>query len=59
MACAQPTAKWLYAFGVPKSSTWEVRNSTVSRSAAPLRLIISLKVPLIVPSAEAPLSPMM
>ena len=34
-------------------------NSGVSRAAAPLKLIISLKVPFSVPSAEAPLSPMM
>jgi hypothetical protein len=33
-------------------------NSGVSRAAAPLKLIISLKVPFRVPSAEAPLSPM-
>jgi hypothetical protein len=34
-------------------------NSTVSSAAAPLSVRISLNVPLIVPSAEAPLSPMM
>ena len=34
-------------------------NSGVSSAAAPLKLINSLKVPLSVPSAEAPLSPMM
>jgi hypothetical protein len=34
-------------------------NSGVSSAAAPFRLISSLKVPLTVPSAEAPLSPMM
>ena len=36
----------------------EARNSGVSSSAMPLKLVISLKVPWIVPSAEAPLSPM-
>jgi hypothetical protein len=34
-------------------------NSVVSMPAAPLREMISLKVPCGVPSAEAPLSPMM
>jgi hypothetical protein len=32
-------------------------NSGVSIAAAPLKLIISLKVPFSVPSADAPLSP--
>ena len=34
-------------------------NSGVSSAAMPLKLAISLKAPFIVPSAEAPLSPMM
>jgi hypothetical protein len=38
---------------------WDAIISAVSNSAAPLRVRSSLKVPLIVPSALAPLSPMM
>jgi hypothetical protein len=34
-------------------------NSGVSSAAAPLKMKVSLKLPLIVPSALAPLSPMM
>ena len=37
----------------------EAMNSGVSSAAMPLKLAISLKAPLSVPSAEAPLSPMM
>jgi hypothetical protein len=36
-----------------------LRNAGVSIAAMPLKLIISLYVPFNVPSAEAPLSPMM
>jgi hypothetical protein len=35
----------------------ETRNSVVSSAAMPLKLAISLKAPFGVPSAEAPLSP--
>ena len=59
IAWAQPTAKWLYAPGVPKSSMCDAMNSGVSRAAAPLNRNISLKEPLSVPSPDAPLSPMM
>ena len=34
-------------------------NSGVSRAAIPLKFAISLNAPFMVPSAEAPLSPMM
>ena len=34
-------------------------NSGVSMAAMPLKLAISLKAPFMVPSADAPLSPMM
>ncbi len=40
-------------------STCAMRYSGVSRCAAPLKMNISLMLPLIVPSALAPLSPMM
>ena len=59
IACAQPTAKWLYAVGVPNSSILETMNSVVSSPKAPFRTTSSLKHPVGVPSADAPLSPMM
>ena len=59
MACAQPTEKWLYASGVPSWSIREARNSGVSMAAAPLKNRYSLKLPLMCPSADAPLSPRM
>jgi len=49
----------LKASGVPNLSIRAAMNSVVSSAAAPFMLIISLKVPCKVPSAEAPLSPMM
>ena len=47
----------MYASGVPKSSILPIRNSTLSMPGIPLSVVISLKQPRIVPSAEAPLSP--
>ena len=49
----------LYAAGVPNSSILDNKNSVVSMPAIPLRTAISLKQPTGVPSADAPLSPMM
>ena len=45
--------------GEPNSSILLSMNSGVSSAAMPLKLAISLKAPLRVPSADAPLSPMM
>ena len=44
---------------MPKSSILDSKNSVVSMPGIPLSVAISLKQPFIVPSAEAPLSPMM
>ena len=44
---------------MPSWSLVVSRNSGVSTAAIPLKFAISLKAPFIVPSAEAPLSPMM
>ena len=44
---------------MPSLSFTETMNSGVSIAAMPLKLAISLNAPLIVPSADAPLSPMM
>lgn len=59
IACAQPTEKWLYASGVPAGPIRDSKNSGVSSAAAPLKNRYSLKLPLMWPSADAPLSPMM
>jgi len=45
--------------GVPKSSMRAAMNSAVSSAAAPLKMNVSLKLPLTMPSALAPLSPRM
>ena len=58
IACAHPTEKWLYASAVPNWSMRAAMNSGVSSAAAPLKKRYSLKLPLMCPSAEAPLSPM-
>ena len=44
---------------MPSWSLTEAMNSGVSIAAMPLKFAISLNAPLTVPSAEAPLSPMM
>ena len=59
IACAQPTAKWLYDSGPPNLSSRSIMNCGVSIEARPLKFSISLNVPFSVPSADAPLSPMM
>jgi hypothetical protein len=48
----------LYARGVPRSSTCSIIHSGVTRSGASA-VMVSLVVPMSVPSADAPLSPMM
>ena len=42
---------------MPSAAILLTMNSGVSRAAMPLKFAISLKAPLTVPSAEAPLSP--
>jgi len=59
IACAQPTAKWFSASGVPNLSIRDAMNSGVSIAAAPLSGIIQLNVPFGPPSPEPPLSPVM
>src|SRR4029078_7695014 len=59
LAHAHPTAEWLYELGEARSSLLLSRNSGVWRAAIPLKLAISLNAPLMVPSADAPLSPRM
>jgi hypothetical protein len=49
----------LYDSGEPNSSIFDSMNSGVSRAAMPLKFAISLNAPCSVPSALAPLSPMM
>ena len=44
---------------MPSSSILDAMNSGVSSAAIPLKFAISLKAPFSVPSADAPLSPMM